>query len=206
MALPKDGRSRNWELIVYPESAPSNWISILDEDHLCFAVSPLHDLDEFEDTGELKKPHFHVILQFAGKKSVEQIQDICDRIGHAQFSVVQNMRGAVRYLAHLDSPDKHRYNEDDIKVHGGFQLDDYFEIEKHDRYEYISQMREYIVENNFIDFVDFFTFCDLNKHNTWFRCLCDNSSYIIGLTIKSQRNKYFAESSNGRISDSQSED
>ena len=39
------GRTRSWTFIVYPDSAPENWRSILDEDHIQWIESPLHDKD-----------------------------------------------------------------------------------------------------------------------------------------------------------------
>ena len=37
----KDGRTRNWNVIVYPESAPENWRQIIDDLHIEWAESPL---------------------------------------------------------------------------------------------------------------------------------------------------------------------
>lgn len=38
-------KGRDWTFIVYPESAPENWREILDETHLRWIESPLHDKD-----------------------------------------------------------------------------------------------------------------------------------------------------------------
>ncbi|KAA9252434.1 Rep family protein, partial [Streptococcus anginosus] len=53
----QDGRVRNWSWIVYPDSAPENWRSILDETGEKWIESPLHDKDINETTNEIKKPH-----------------------------------------------------------------------------------------------------------------------------------------------------
>lgn len=193
MAGTKDGRTRNWELIVYPESAPDKWQRILDDQHLCWAESPLHDRDVHEDTGELKKAHWHVILQFAGKKSEDQIKEICEQLGHAQFRAVQNMRGAIRYLAHCDNPEKAQYSVDDIVAHGGMDLSDYFEISNLYRYQYIKEICDFCRESNMIDFPDLMDYAAANHFNTWFRLLCDNSAYVVGQYLKGLRNKYYSE-------------
>ena len=65
----KDTRTRNWSFIIYPESAPQNWIEQLKGEMIPFAVSPLHDEDINEGTGEVKKAHLHILLCFEGKKS-----------------------------------------------------------------------------------------------------------------------------------------
>ncbi len=48
------GRTRNFTTIVYPESAPENWMEILGELFIPSLVSPLHDRDT-NPTGECKK-------------------------------------------------------------------------------------------------------------------------------------------------------
>ena len=38
-------KGRDWTFVVYPESAPSNWRELLDDTHLRWIESPLHDKD-----------------------------------------------------------------------------------------------------------------------------------------------------------------
>ena len=56
------GRTRNYATIVYPESAPKNWLDILREMKFNVLVSPLHDKDVNPEDGEIKKAHYHVLL------------------------------------------------------------------------------------------------------------------------------------------------
>ena len=51
-------KKRNWAFVVYPESAPEDWIEQLQKTGLQCAVSPLHDKDT-DPTGEPKKAHYH---------------------------------------------------------------------------------------------------------------------------------------------------
>ena len=55
------GRTRNYATVVYPESAPSDWIDKLTECFVPAFISPLHDKD-INPGGEPKKPHYHVII------------------------------------------------------------------------------------------------------------------------------------------------
>lgn len=48
------GRTRNFGTVVYPESAPENWQTILSELCIPCFISPLHDKDINPD-GETKK-------------------------------------------------------------------------------------------------------------------------------------------------------
>lgn len=56
-------RARGWACIVYPDSAPENWVDRLGEAHIQTLISPLHDKDLRAD-GEPKKPHYHVLAMF----------------------------------------------------------------------------------------------------------------------------------------------
>ncbi len=38
-------RTRNFATVVYPESAPENWMRILEEHRVPALISPLHDKD-----------------------------------------------------------------------------------------------------------------------------------------------------------------
>lgn len=71
----KDGRGRNWAFLVYPESAPGNWLDLLDDLKVPAYVSPIHDLDVDGD-GVIKKAHYHVLVAFAGKKTREQVLEV----------------------------------------------------------------------------------------------------------------------------------
>ena len=64
----KDTRSRNWSWIIYPESAPENWRTILDESGEKWIESPLHDKDINELTGEPKSLIGTLLFRFQIKK------------------------------------------------------------------------------------------------------------------------------------------
>lgn len=118
----QDERFRNFTCIVYPESAPEDFIERIDNLHVPAFLSPLHDKDT--DGQKLKKPHYHVILMYEGKKNVEQVRKICLDFGGVVMEVVQSIRGAARYLCHLDNPEKHRYSTCDVRCFAGADYDD----------------------------------------------------------------------------------
>lgn len=179
-----DSRGRNFEFIVYPESAPNDWIQYLDDLHITWVRSPLHDQDVNEETGELKKAHWHCVLAFAGKKSEQQIKEISERIGNAPWRKVSSMRGMIRYLIHADDPYKAQYKMSEIDCHGGFDISDFFNISRSQRYEIISEMIDFINENDIHTFRDLMEYARFAHHDDWFRSLCDDSAYIISMYIK----------------------
>lgn len=179
-----DTRGRNFEFIVYPDSAPNNWIEYLNDLHLCWVKSPIHDKDINEDTGELKKAHWHCVLAFAGKKSKEQIEEISCNLGSAPWRKVSNMRGMVRYLIHIDDPYKAQYKRSDIECYGGFDISSFFDISKSERYQIISEMIDFINQNDIHSFRELMDYSRYAGKEEWFRALCDDSAYIMSMYIK----------------------
>ena len=55
----KSSRTRNWNIVVYPDSAPAGWRDYMDSLQIEWVESPLHDKD-CNATCELKKPHWQI--------------------------------------------------------------------------------------------------------------------------------------------------
>lgn len=179
-----DDRVRNWTFIVYPESAPENWKEILQEQHINFAVSPCHDKD-VNPTGEVKKAHYHVMLVFENKKSYSQILEITVLLNATIPQKVQSTKALIRYFVHIDNPEKHQYDVKDIYCYGTIDITTPFETAV-TRYEAIREMIAYIDDNNITEFFELLKFASL-ENEVWFRCLSDNSSYVINQYIKSKK-------------------
>jgi hypothetical protein len=183
-----DARSRNWSFIVYPDSAPGNWRELIDEEHMPWCESPLHDKDVDPD-GEVKKPHWHIILTFEGKKSFEQIKEISDRVNAPKPEKIATVRGMVRYFLHLDNPEKHQYERKDIIGHGGFDIGEMLKPTNSGRYELIAEMQDFVDENSITEFCELTRYARNERRDDWFPLLCDSCAYIIGQHIKSLRHK-----------------
>lgn len=119
----KDVRTRTWMAIFYPDSAPSDWEEILSErlGHGPWAHSPLHDKDVNPD-GTVKKPHWHVVMTFPGKKSYEQVKDILEPLNCTEPKRLESLNGMIRYFIHADNPEKAPYSRADIKAFGGLDV------------------------------------------------------------------------------------
>lgn len=179
-------RTRNWTFIVYPESALEHWEDVLNDKHLEWVKSPLHDKD-VNATGELKKPHFHVLLLFQGKKSYEQVKTLIEPINGTIPQVCHNAKALIRYMAHLDNPDKVRYSISDIIGYGGVDLAELLRANKSERYYYIKEMITFVEDNNITEFKDLMDYAMKNRYDDWFPLLCDNSAYVVQQYIKSCR-------------------
>ena len=128
-------KARYWAQVVYPESAPSDWMDKIQMTGLPFVVSPLHDKD-IDPTGEPKKAHYHVILCYGGPTTFSNVKkNISDYLGQPHPQYLQSVKGYYRYLTHQDNPDKYQYDAKDIKCFNGFNIQDYesFSISDEDR-------------------------------------------------------------------------
>ena len=126
-ATTKDGRSRAYAFLMYQESMADNWQDTIKATHVPVAVA-YHDKDTNPD-GEIKKPHYHVLMKFDTKKSVSQIVDIvtdlvADTGGVPSPESVGSVRGYARYLLHMDNPEKYQYDRDTaLYLFNGFDFD-----------------------------------------------------------------------------------
>lgn len=184
----KESRTRNWTIILYPESAPKNWRELLDELHIEWIESPLHDKD-INANGEPKKAHWHILLMFGGVKSYEQVKEITDSLNAPIPERNHNAKAMVRYMAHLDNPEKAQYEISDIKAHGGVDLAEMLRPSSSERYTMISEMLAYVKEEKIMEFQDLMDYAREHHFDDWFPLLCDNSAYVVGQYIKSQRNR-----------------
>lgn len=183
----QDIRVRNWTVVVYPESAPDNWRDILDDFHIEWVESPLHDKDINAD-GTPKKPHYHVLLMFSGKKSFEQVRkDICEEINCPIPKKVHNTKSLVRYMAHLDNPDKAQYDIREIKAHGGVDVADLLKPSSAERYTYIREMQTWCNEYSITEFEDLMNYASSERFDDWYPLLCDSCSYVMTQFLKSKR-------------------
>lgn len=183
----EDTRSRLWVLVAYPESLPENWLDIVSEWHVPCCISPLHDKD-INPNGEPKKPHYHIVFQFTGSKSYEQIVQLTAPLNCTVPQKVNSLKGTVRYFLHQDNPEKAQYSKSDLKFYGGFDPDLYLGNTEINRHIALREMREFIANNCIEYFSDFYIYCDRSRPD-WSELLDDTCSFTISNFIKDFRYK-----------------
>ena len=176
-------RFRNFVTVVYEESAPPDWKSILSEQLVPAFISPYHDCD-VNPTGEVKKPHYHVMIMFEGQKSPEQAKEIFDKIGGVGCLVVNSIRSMARYLCHLDNPDKAQYKVEDVTSLSGADYHGICSLAI-DKYKAIGEMIDFCEENNIVSFSQLLVYCRAERFD-WFRVLCDNGTVVMREFLKSK--------------------
>lgn len=182
-------RTRVWCAVVYPESAPELWRDTLDEAHIEWAESPLHDKDADPGTGECKKPHWHILLAFDGPKSYEQVLELLAPLNCTIPQRCHSLRGAVRYFCHLDNPEKFQYPVSGIVAHGGFDLASALAPTASQRYELIAEMEEWCISSGCVEFCDLLDYAAHERREDWFPLLCDSCAFVMTQFLRSRRHR-----------------
>ena len=148
----KDKRSNKWAFLFYQESAPKNYLDILEEMHIPFVLSPWHDKDINKETGEFKKAHKHGVLFFESLKSYTQVSALLtEKLNTpSHVEIVMSPKGMYDYFIHAENPDKTLYNMDEIESGCGFELEQFLITNNND--QYLSTVIDIIEEHNFTEF------------------------------------------------------
>lgn len=86
----------------------------------------VHDKDVGSD-GKLLEPHIHMVLQLRDRRLFSTVRNLVWQGNGMQGMFLEPCKDtlmAVRYLTHLDHPDKYQYSENDILTCGIFDDDE----------------------------------------------------------------------------------
>lgn len=186
----KNKKARNWTIIVYPDSAPENWRNILDDQHIQWIESPLHDKDINPGTGEIKKPHWHILLIYDGPTTFKNVSSLSNKIGSPIPQTIGSAKGLVRYMVHLDNPEKYQYSLNEIVPHGGADVQSYFELSATSRLSVMKEIIKYIYDEKIDNYSDFLMIA-IQKSDDWFDVAVNYNTLAINKMIDGvwQKNK-----------------
>lgn len=150
--MSKEQRSNKWAFLFYRESAPENYLEILEDLHIPFILSPWHDKDINRKTGELKKAHKHGAFFFDSLKSYSQVSELIkDKLkGPAHVEPIMSPKGMYDYFVHAENPEKSPYDIKNIETGCGFELDKFLINNNSD--DFLSTIIDVIDKKNFTEF------------------------------------------------------
>lgn len=127
-----------WMLKDQGEDGIDEWVSDWSE--------KLHNvLDFVPKVGDYKKSHYHYLVAFRGMKSVTQIRQALGLPSNHPVLKVEDKGGYLRYMCHLDNPDKVRYDITEIKPFGGIDLSALTSISEMEQMDYSDQITSKIL-------------------------------------------------------------
>lgn len=174
-------KGRDWTFIVYPESAPGDWRDILNKTHLRWIESPLHDKDVNAD-GEVKKEHWHILLSYDGPVGLSAVKKITDELNCPIPQKIASGKGLVRYMIHMDNPEKFQYSKSEIVGHNGADVESYFELTATNKLVIMKDIIRYIYENEVDNYSDFLMHC-IEYDDDWFDIAINSNTLAINKMI-----------------------
>lgn len=144
-------KKRNWTFVVYPESAPDEWMEILRQSGLQIALSPIHDKDINPD-GSPKKPHWHVIAVYGNPTTFNNVRNLTDRLNSPMPIPLDSVKGMYRYFTHKDNPEKVQYDEKEICHLNGFSVLNFSELSKNEVVQIKKELCNLIRMNQFTEY------------------------------------------------------
>ena len=170
-------KGRHFAFIVYPDSAPADWIDQLEKIGLPFVVSPLHDKDINPDKTP-KKSHYHVIVSWGNSTTYRSARALCDMFGNCPHpEVLRNPTGHYRYLTHRDNPEKYQYTEQPVTYNGWTPPLDGMDVER-----LTMEIWDAVFVNDCKEYSELMMCCQLmgpeyftvaSKHTLFFKAICD---------------------------------
>lgn len=177
-------KTRNWWFVLYPESAPEDWLETLQRTMIPFALSPLHEYD-VNDDGSLKKAHYHVMLRYDGPTTYNHVLELTRSLNQPIPEVYKSYSGAYEYLIHLNNPEKYQYSADDRRLYNGFK------VPKSDgeTMNYRIAICSLILDKNIYEFSDLVKMALQPEYNAWLSEIVRNT-YFYTSFIRSSYYRY----------------
>lgn len=114
----EDYKGRNFGFILYPDTESYDVKEVLLDirgyfNEWSFIV---HDRDINEETGEIKKSHIHVVCYKGSSVNGITVINRYSRLGVPveHMYAISSYRAQIRYLLHLDHPEKVQYREEEV--------------------------------------------------------------------------------------------
>lgn len=183
--MAKEQRSNKWTFIFYQESAPEDYLAVLDDIKVPYVLSPWHDKDIDRKTGELKKSHKHGAFFFDSLKSYSQVSELITTKlnGPSHVEVVMSPTGLYNYFTHAENDDKTQYNIEDIESGCGFDLDKF--IVDNSTNDFINDVIDVIEDNDFTEFEELVWYA--REYDTELLKLIFNKTFFFSKFLDSRR-------------------
>lgn len=162
-------KSRYWVGVLYNENMIENWeteIGDVLQLPFCYCV---HNKDTLADGSEDRKVHTHLIIAFSNTTTYNHAYNIFEKLSAPgkicvnKIESVVSIRSMYDYLIHdtetCRKKGKFLYNKSDRISGNNFDIGNFEQLSTTDRNKIIKLFCDFIIENNVINFADFYILC-----------------------------------------------
>lgn len=183
----KSKKDRKFCGVWYPEdNSHCRALEYVIQNYKCAYI--LHDKD-CDEYGELKKPHWHVVFTLENGASPRYSSAIAKELEIEENYVqcCKKVDSALKYLIHIDNPEKYQYDVDEVYGELKIKLKEVMQKGSESEGERVNELLEYIVtRDEKITMLDFSRYCAINGYWDVFR----RSGAIFIKIIDEHNNKY----------------
>lgn len=182
----KNVRSKYWTIILYQDSDTLSFDTFKQK---LFSLGEyiyiLHDKDTNTETGEIIKPHYHVVLSFNNYKWLNSLSEELG-IPSNYFQPVRNLNDILLYLLHYDYDNKFNYSFNECIGTPQFLLKLKRAVNSYGKDEdsKVSDIIDYIISHPNLSFtnlvkwvVDYGAWSDFRRASTIFIKLLEENNY-----------------------------
>lgn len=135
-------RSRKFCILLYPLEDETHKKAVEYIKLNCDYALIIHDKD-FNDNGEIKKSHTHIVLSFNNAKwNTALAEELKITVNYIQQC--RNYENALNYLIHYNDDSKYQYSLDEVKGNLKHKLEKIIKNDKKDENDKVSELTEYI--------------------------------------------------------------
>lgn len=180
--IEKNQKVTSMAMELYDDSCSPCWRQVLQAMHTpAFAIYHNHDIKIA--TGELKKPHWHVLIMFGRQIIKTYASRVADELGAANgyWESVPYKHGYARYMCHMDNPEKYQYNPNDVICFGGA---DYIEFTINNaekskiKNDILIEIIQMVRQNEIKSYAMVINFAIDNGNMEWLNVLRQNGAFI----------------------------
>src|SRR5699024_12146507 len=102
-----------------------------------------------------KKLNYIIVFNYKCNKSYEQMDEMTRALRSSIPERISGLTGAIRYLTNMDNPEKYQYDNTEIQVFGGFDLESCLALSTGDKRQALKEMLGFISDNNIMHLKDF---------------------------------------------------
>lgn len=165
MRNPATTKDRKFAFVLYPDSTSYSCVQVLAAVKRSMPewAYVLHDKDIDWETGESKKPHYHVLVKVPSPVLRSVIAHKVE-IPETDVQLVGRYKDYARYLIHADDGDKAQYRPEDVTANWEYRLVLDFGAEKQ-----AEQLFVYVAQNPHCTLSELFAYAMYNNCYAEFR-------------------------------------